>query len=548
MSTNLLWNRPIRWLRKQKLLTVLVASLIALCVLLISTAFFYKYSRLMFPTRPTGDILIIGIMGALTIIIGSILLSRCKLRTRPSALIWIWLAILILSGISFSLVFPPGAVPDESYHFLQAYAFANLFQGLPASDHATNMRMTDLDLFRNLRTIFQASDYATLKESALPILVESDSRFFYPTKWGSEVDLESLPQTRIPAALGIMISQILHLNGTWTFYIGRFFNFIAFAALAFFAVRSTPIARPAFMALCMIPGVLHFVSSYSYDAIIIGLSLLLIALCLKCFYEPQSIGMRHLVAMLVVTGLLAPCKSIYSALILLVLFIPKRCFSSPSRTLLFKGGALAVLAGSILLFSSSYIASVLGLDQESTPTQAAEVDPANTRHTLSEFITDPIRTAFIYLNTIVEQGSFQLNSFLGGSLGWFTGRERYTIGAPWLFLIPYIVILFISVQRFPTDSKLVSGKQKLLFGVVCGLVYLGVHTAMFTASTISASLCIQGVQGRYFIPIALLLLLVLRFKAIRLESDPAAPLLIGLFALNQAYLQFIYTTTGLVPA
>lgn len=73
------------------------------------------------------------------------------------------------------------------------------------------------------------------------------------------------------------------------------------------------------------------------------------------------------------------------------------------------------------------------------------------------------------------------------------------------------------------------------------MVYLGSLTAMFIASTYSYESVIQGVQGRYFLPILPLLLLILRFRAIRLGADPTMPIVISMFAFNLAYLQFIYS-------
>ena len=539
------WAHAIRWLRENRLFSVTVVALIATGLLLLSTTFFYKYNRYMAPERPAADVLGIGIIGVFAIIAFAVLSSLFALRAKRALLIWAWLGILTMSAIFFSLIFPPGSVPDESYHYLQAYSFANLLQGFPANDHSTNMRMTDYAAFRNFQEVFHVSDYADLKNSIVHLFSDNESRFFYPTHWSSEVGIEELPQTRIPAAIGIIVSQWLHLSGTMTFYMGRFFNFATFAALTFFAVRLTPIARPAFMTLSLIPGVLHFASSYSYDAVIFGLSFLLIALCLKCFYEPQSIRASHLTAILIVMALLAPCKSIYSALVLLILFIPPACFSNKKRSLLYKGFAVAAVIASLALFSFSYIIGVLGLNKYTTTTQAATIDYESARHSLSEFLEHPIRTIFIYLNTIVEQGSFHINSLLGGSLGWFHIQPE--IAAPWLFLLPYIVILFISAQCSPKDTRRVSGKQKLLFAVICTVVYLGGLTAMFTASTLYVQWAIQGAQGRYFIPIALLVLLILRLGRLRLDNDPTAPLIMSAFALNLAYLQFIYTRIMYTP-
>lgn len=444
-----------------------------------------------------------------------------------------------MAAILFSLIFPPGAVPDEKYHFVQAYAYSNLLQGYPSNDHAINMRMTDIDVFRQFVTAFASGDYADTTKGAFPIFSQDETRFFYSSRWGSVVGIQELPQTRIPSALGITLCQLLHINGVWTFYIGRFFNFIAFAVMAFWAVRTTPIAKPAFMALCLLPSVLHITNSYSYDAVIYGLSFLSISLCLKCIYTPEAVTRKTLLAIVVALALLAPCKTIYSVLIFLVLVIPGSCFRTKKDAFLYKALCFVAMLASIAFFSFDYISRVIGIANIGDNSETAPVQSSNTKHSLSEIITNPVQTTYIYLHTVLNQGTFHLNNLLGGSLGWFPLQPE--IWAPWLFLLPYIVILLISAQRYMGDELLPSGKKKLLFGAICIMVYLGSLTAMFIASTYSYESVIQGVQGRYFLPILPLLLLILRFRAIRLGADPTMPIVISMFAFNLAYLQFIYS-------
>ena len=68
---------------------------------------------------------------------------------------------------------------------------------------------------------------------------------------------------------------------------------------------------------------LHLAASYSYDSGIIAYSLLVFACLMRGFFgEQRSIGKREIIIYLIISVLLAPCKVIYSGLILLGLFVP----------------------------------------------------------------------------------------------------------------------------------------------------------------------------------------------------------------------------------
>ena len=81
------------------------------------------------------------------------------------------------------------------------------------------------------------------------------------------------PYIKLPSALGIVLATLLNLGSFPLFYLGRFFNLLMFAALAYFAVRITPVGKNAMMVAGLLPMTLHLASSYSYDAGIMGFGL-----------------------------------------------------------------------------------------------------------------------------------------------------------------------------------------------------------------------------------------------------------------------------------
>lgn len=65
------------------------------------------------------------------------------------------------------------------------------------------------------------------------------------------------PQAKILSALGITIGRVLGLGAVPVYYLGRLFNFAGFVALAYFAVRFTPVGKRIFMVASCLPMTLH---------------------------------------------------------------------------------------------------------------------------------------------------------------------------------------------------------------------------------------------------------------------------------------------------
>lgn len=455
-----------------------------------------------------------------------------------------YLCCLLISGFFFSAVFLPGSVPDEEHHFYRAYSYSNILQGVEGNDHATNMRMADYEFQREMGSLWNADRglnrvrYDDVLAEAYPVTSTDNARFFFPVYGSSTVsvtNMHSLPQLRLIPALGITFAQILNLNGLWTYYMGRLFNFACFAALAYFAVKITPVGKLAFMILSLLPMTLHMASSYSSDAVIIGLAFLFASLCFKCIYSKTAIESKTLIGICVVMLLLAPCKVIYGLLSLLVLAIPAGKFKNRHISMLFKIGVPIIAAASVAIFS---IASILTIVNPSSNTVGSASLSAGTveYYSLTDFIHAPLHTLLVYANTLFVYGDFYLSTFVGGSLSWF----QTELIAPWSLVFAYLLLLFVSSQGTRIDNVTISLKQKIGFALIAVLVFFAVLTSMFSGHTAETSDVINGVQGRYFIPIAPLVALIFRFRGFLLPNKADAYAMLATVGLNMMYLVMIF--------
>lgn len=511
-----------------------IQSALLTVIVLLSSVFFYKFNSIAVGYS-SRMILFLGILSAVLLFLFCLLYKYFSKKESSKTLPRFYLIILLLMGTMYSAVFLPGTAPDEPYHYESSFYYSNLITGHTNEDSLLVMRETDIK-FENdaLTTVMDKKSYQSVRQA----LTDSSSNDFETTSIDGQT--KSLPQTRIFSAIGISLGQLFGLNGTLTFYLGRLFNFMCFALLAFAAYKITPVGKMLFAAITLLPMTLHITSSYSYDATIIGLSLLLIALCLKGIYSEQKCSQKLLVAIPVVTFFLAPCKVLYALSALLVFLIPNSNFSSKKFAHIYKFGLMGLALFAVCIFKLPDLLNMAGVSPTNTdPTSDGlehRGEESGHYHALSTLISSPLSAIFIFVNTINQKFDFYLNTFLGGFLGWFQPE----IKTPWFFILLFLGILFYTARKSDIDSIIPSKKTKVVFAVLSFLMYTAVVMSMLLGWTFDTELAAEGVQGRYFLPFAPLLFLLFRTKNTRRSEDSSPIVLLSLFALNTMNLIYIW--------
>lgn len=510
--------------------------LFALCAIgfcLLSSIFLYKNQVLSNELHPK-EVLILGVVFSLLLTV--FVLLFCVLsykRDADRALRKTYLAILIVSGLSFSCIFPPATAPDEGSHAYSVYSYANFLTGQSDPEGGLMLRQTDKEVFDSMDTVF---DKANLDYVRSEFTFFSNNNDFSECNEGVDatLSLARLPQLRIIPALGVAIGQVLGLGGLATFYLGRIFNYLSFALMCYVAYRITPLGKVLFMTLSLLPMVLYITSSLSYDAGLMGLCFLLIALCLRCKYQTEKVSLKQMASIIVVGILLAPCKLIYFLLSFLVLLIPQKSFKDVRMATVFKIAAIGLPIFSLLVFQLSTLFAIAGVDgmNINEGNRGLATEEFNTAH---DMIGHPLHTLFVYANTIRVYGDFLLSSFLGYSLGWF----QQSISTPQFYMLPYLGALLVAAQTNPRDEQDIAFSTKVAFLAIVFLGFFGITTSMYLAWTTKTELAVGGVQGRYYLPFAPLLFLLFRSKSCNFSKSPDRYILFGLTSMNFVYVIYI---------
>lgn len=452
---------------------------------------------------------------------------------------------VFLIGISilactFLVIFPPNSAPDEVFHFQASYKYSDMILGEEVSSNSITIRNEDKPLFEDNRTKVSATHYREVLDKST--LFSDESGYTTAEVVSSFGIADNPPQTKIASALGITIGKLMGLGAYPVYYLGRLFNFLSFIILIYFSVKATPFGKNIFMTIAMLPMTLHLAVSYSYDVATIGIAFLLTACCLKAIYEKGRIDNKLLVGIGVLIFLIAPCKVVYSAIGLLVLFIPKERFASKKICILIKGVFLLLAIASAFAIRASSLVALSGVNAttDSGGYQSLDVrgNQSGTFYNISDVLDDPLGIIILYLKTFGIMGSWYLSTAVGGSLGWFQPE----IVANDLIVFSFIIILLVASLKSNDISIAISLPLRITLIGITLVVCILVGASMLLGHTFIGEPYIMGIQGRYVLPVAPLLLFALQNSRVVYNGNPASIVILGSFALNLLYLNYIFAS------
>jgi len=442
--------------------------------------------------------------------------------------------VFLVSGIVFVVLFNPGAVPDEFYHYYSSYLYSDLFCGgsIDWDNKLIQMRSSDANLpmsaelsYQSIASVFSqigvtdGNDSFTMKEVSATIF-----------------DLGTNPiYVKFPSALALSICRFIGADPVITFYCGRVANFLLLWGLACAAVHITPVGKTIFKTVCLLPMMLHVGASYSYDTGTIGLTFFATALVLKIWMGEKEPSVRLLCFSVLAFAMLAPCKVVYSLVVIIALLVPLNRFGSSKQAYAYKIVVCAACVLSILIMRLPSILSLVG--PVSTQVSNGTVDDAAIApyYSMGDAISSPLYTLWLFFNTFVCKGDFYIKSIVGGSLGWFQAN----IIAPNYFVIAYILLLVFALIRDDDDSRLLDKRFRLAAFTIAGLVWLAVMISMYLAWTANTSPTIEGVQGRYLLPVLPLLALSLRGERLSFSGSLLRGIIPTVVFVNAIYLMHI---------
>lgn len=435
--------------------------------------------------------------------------------------IWkLYLLIAAFVGVAMMLAIPLGGVPDEIVHLNTAYRVSNVFLGIPDTSGQVMMRMDDIvreNLGYGINQYRNLVDFETYITQLIEPLKDG-------TIMANSCQYVSPEYAYIVPAFGIAIGRILGLGTGLTLILGRLANFALFLALTTYAMKIIPVGKLPLMVLMLTPMTVQQGMSYSYDVIVNGISVVLIAYTLKILMNKEGslLSKKELIFMAIILLLLLPIKGKAYCFVSIMPWVAylwrKHPLSVKTQKTLKK-----VFIGIFLILVAGYVIwGFTGAKSYTyTPSMLSYTGNLEEGYSISYFLANPFDIFGVVLKTVQVATYFFIKTFLGASLGWFD------INLPDYITIAYVTLFaFASFKRMNSTVVISPRIKKGLFFVALITIVFIFGGMLISWSPIKDGY-IQGVQGRYFIPIALPLLLLLHSDLVKVSEKLDQPLLLA---------------------
>jgi uncharacterized membrane protein len=401
---------------------------------------------------------------------------------------------------------PPYDAPDERLHFVRAFLVSEGSLGIYGRALGSALPVP-----RSLLWLHPGHRVGPLRHDPEKLW----SALATPLAPRDRVRLEFVqpypPLVYLPQAVGVALARALGGGVGALFYAARVFNLAGFAACAWLALRLLPRRRWALLLLCLTPAAVSQAASLSPDAATNGVAFLLFALVVRAALGGERpLGRGAAAAILLACAALGWVKPGYWPLAGLVLAIPSPRFRAARRRWAFASGAFVATLVPALL----WLLVVRGADP---PPLRPNADPAAQ---LALVLGDPLGFAGVLLRTLW----LQWIPWVAGTIG-VLGQLDVALPLPLYALYP--AALVAAAVADPADPPLLTaGRRWLAAGLFAAALLLMLSMSYLAYSDVGSPIVLDF-QGRYFLPLAPLGMLVL--PAGRERLGRLHPLWLGAF-------------------
>lgn len=427
---------------------------------------------------------IIILMNILTIIVSIIIYNKKNIKVEN-----IFLLIAPIVCIFFLITMPTFKNHDEYYHWLKAYEVSMGHLMTPIQDGVQGSLMPG-GVSEIFPTDWLNMTYKDVKENLQIQLNEENPGVLNP----ETASVYSFVQY-IPQAIGIFIARHITLSAILVTYGGRLINMITSILLIYFAIKIMPFGKKLLLVPAMIPIAIEGFSSLSPDALTISISFLYIAYIMYlAFGKKKIIALKEKIILLIMSIIIALCKIVYIPLVGLILIIPKEKFKNKNNkskiiNFIVIAGIAVIINLTWLAISSRYLATFREGDSKVQVILA---------------LKNPLQYIQMLMYTVNINANKYLLSLFGAELGW---GELVQLQS----LIPYIILaIYVFVAMIDEDIKNKFKTYQIVWIALVCLAIIGlIFTSLYVQWTTVGSTSILGVQGRYFLPILPLIMLLI---------------------------------------
>ena len=425
------------------------------------------------------------------LIISALIMELYKLSKNREIKIkkeFLFLVASVIIGVSFIFINVPQIRYDEHAHFWRVYEIAS---GNIISRTTNKLPESIVDLFRRKDGSYpnQEFKYNTIQEKIKDSLNVEENIIFPVGATGSLTPISYIPQV-----VGAIIGNLLKLSPIIILWLSRLTNLLCYIILVFLAIKIMPFEKwkSIIMIIALFPMSMNLSATVSPDTVIIGATLLAISYVFYLKEVKKKISILNIVLLAILFMIPTVCKIVYFPLCLLVFILPKEKIDGKAKKILYYVLTFSIVLGFYFVFNQLVAAGDYAIAIRSNMTEQI-------LFTMSDLARD-FGTA---VNTFYSESSNYFFEMIGG---WNTTKI--------VSVAIFIILLFVMYENDKGNKQYIfSRKEKNIFITIIVIEILGVIAAMYLGWTQGRQTIVEGVQGRYFLPILpLLCMLISRNK------------------------------------
>lgn len=504
-----------------------------------------------------------------------ILVSGIYLNITKFSIVKIYPVVMLIFGLGYMYVFPAMSAPDEIAHFISAYKISNKMLGKQATVkdghviiRAQDLWIEDVDgeyTFDKGKSeeekvlIPEEGSHgkiisSKLEETSYKVFYgkgDSRSNNIYISFSGQNYEkaqslhapVNTIPSVYFLPATGITVARIMGLNSIYLVLFGRMANLILFILFGTLGIYFLPKFKEFIFLVSLLPTTIELAASYSYDAVMISSMIFFVSYVFFLAHEKKEFDIKDLVIVSLIAGLVLPCKMVYFPMLLMLFSIPLYKFKFRGKVdgkikkeniAFFLTSAVVVLLSWVFAMYLVNRSTVVGYSTSNTSSLEWAGEES---YTIGYLLHNKLKAVKLFYNTLLLQLEYYHKTMFGAYLG----HADDVVGIPYIgFLVLNIGMIFSVFGEAKEKQLLV--KERVLTGISIFFVIFLVLLSMLIAWTPISSEFIEGVSGRYFIPVLLPLLMICRNNKIAIKDETKRNIIFLFILINAISLLKIFST------
>lgn len=392
---------------------------------------------------------------------------------------------LILAGVMgafYLFALPYNSVPDEHAHFLRIYSVTEGYLLCDKAEVDGNEGVGGAIMDSNLPDYNVWTDYAgTMELAQMDTDKENGSWYSFP---GAAL---YAPVSYTPQVIGMSVAKLFTDNVLLLIYAGRIGGYLFTLFAVYMGIKVLPFKKHILFLVALMPTFMQEAVSLASDSFTNAISILLLSYVLYLAAQKETVGKKEIIILSVLCICMTLCKIVYLPLIFSVFMIPAEKMGGKKRYFKIFGA----VAGVAVIVNLLWLALASGYLMEFRP-------GVDSGQQVMFVLSNPVKFLDICYSTYLQQAEEFLHYMCGAYFQ-----------VPRVLIFVYLLLILAGSTLYSENSVKPTVKiSRIALLLVLAVIAL-ISASLYVQWTSVGANQIEGIQGRYFIPLIMLLPLVL---------------------------------------